>query len=107
MPGRRYNLDQRMEQVETVLRTMAQHGLEPEATAYTIARKIDMCPGGSLYTILSEMVARDRLKVRDVLHRPNVEKSLYSLPEGTYQIAVPEPETITINGKKFQKQKLF
>jgi len=107
MPGRRYNLDQRMKQIETVLHIMAEHGLEPEASAYTIAKKIDMNPGGSLYTILSEMVARGRLTVRDVMHRPNVEKTLYSLPEGTYEIAQPGPETITINGEKFQKQKLF
>lgn len=107
MPARRYNLDQRMTQVETVLRIMAQHGLRPEASAYTIAKKIDMYPGGSLYTILSEMVALGRLTVRDVQHRPNVEKTLYSLPEGTYEMTVEKGDTIKINGTEYKKQKLF
>lgn len=107
MPAKRYNLDKRMKQVETVLGIMAQHGKRPEASAYTIARLIDMYPGGSLYTILTEMVARGRLTVRDVQHRPNVEKSLYSLPDGTYEITVKNGDTIKINGTEYKKQRLF
>jgi len=106
MPATRYSREERYIMIETVLSIMAQHGKKPEATAYEIAKKIDMYPGGSLYTILSEMVAAGRLTVRDVNHRPNVEKSLYALPEGTYTL--PETEdVIVINGVEYKKGRLF
>lgn len=103
MPAKRYSLEERYIMVETALSIMAQHGLKPEASAYTIAKKIDMYPGGSLYAILSGMVAQGRLTARDVQHRPNVEKTLYSLPEGSYRLPQLPLDTILINGNRYTK----
>lgn len=107
MPAHRYSREERFIMVETALAIMAQHGKKPEATAYTIGKKIDMYPGGNLYAILSEMVAQGRLTVRDVMHRPNVEKSLYSLPEGAYSMTIKDGDTIKINGTTYTKERLF
>lgn len=105
--NRRYTLEERMVMVETALSIMAQHGIKPEASAYTIAKKLDMYPGQRVYAILSEMVARGRLTVRDVQHRPNVEKTLYSLPEGSYKMPEVQDAIIKINGVEYVKERLF
>lgn len=105
--NRRYTRDERYIQVETALAIKAQHGEKPEATAYEIARKISMYPGKNVYVILSEMVALGRLTVRDVVHRPNMEKSLYSLPEGSYELPKVKNRAIKINGIEIIQEELF
>lgn len=105
--NRRYTKDERFRMIELALSVMAQKGIMPEATAYEIADKIQMYPGKNLYLLLSEMVTLGRLTKREVQHRPNKTKSLYSLPEGTYTLPAGSGDTITINGVEYERKRLL
>lgn len=102
--GRRYTLEERCVMVETALAIMAQKGSKPEATAYTIAKRLDMSACKRVYDILSEMVAQGRLTTREVAHRPNVQKKLYALPEGSYKLPKVQNRVIKINGVEYQER---
>lgn len=107
MPGHRYTLEERKSMVEIALAVMVQHGLKPEATAYTIAKKLDMFPGKRVYDILKSMVEEERLQEREVMHRPNKTKKIYSLPEGSYAMPKAQNRTIKINGAEYTERRLL
>jgi len=97
MPNAYYNREDRKDQIVLALISLIDQGKPPEATAYKIAKLIDMATSSHLYSILSDMVAENRLKVRDERKGELMEHSIYSLPEGSYQM--PKRE-ILINGKR-------
>lgn len=104
MKGRRFDREKRVIMIVKALEQLAAEGKKPEATAYTIGKAIGMNPGGNLYAILSEMVTTGRLTARDVVHRPHVEKTLYALPEGTYELPEKQQSTIVINGQVYERE---
>lgn len=84
-----------------------QHDKPPEGTAYKIARLVDMSVSPNLYSILSDMVAEGRLTARDERNGRNTERTVYSLPEGSYRTTPAGREiTVRIGGKVYQEKLL-
>jgi len=101
MPNSYYNREDRKDQIVLALISLMDEGKQPEATAYKIAHLIDMACSSHLYSILSDMCAEGRLNVRDEKKGQYMEKSVYSLPSGSY--SMPKRE-IVINGKRLAIQ---
>jgi len=99
---RAYRREERERQVIQTLAIKAQHNDAPEATCYQIAKSLGMSRSSHLDAILKGMVSLGLLSVREVQHRPNKIKSIYSLPEGSYEL--PQQsffEMIKINGREY------
>lgn len=104
MPNSRYTREERKEMIVLALTIMAQHGLKPEATAYTIARKLDMNPSMHLYGLLSDMVAEARLSIRWESLGARGSRTWYRLPEGSYEMPSEERTiNLKIRGKLYQE----
>lgn len=80
MVQRQYTRADRMDMIIHALSALAQDGQRPEATAYKIARMIDMRVSMHLYSILSDMVAQGRLTARDEVIENRCERTFYQLP---------------------------
>jgi len=104
MPNRRFTREERKEQIILALVIMAQNDQFPEATAYTIARKLDMSPSWHFYTYLSELVAEGRLTTRQQSLGARGTRTFYALPEGSY-VRPEKGHTINLNirGKVYQE----
>ena len=101
MPRRAYSREERKEQVILVLSIRASKGLEPEGTAYTIAKLLDMTVQQRLYVILSEMVAEGRLTTRDERTPAGFERTFYRLPDGSYERPATQHQLVlNFNGKR-------
>jgi hypothetical protein len=91
---RQYNRADRMDMVVHALSALAQDGKKPEATAYKLARALDMAVSPHLYSILSDMVAQGRLNVRDEVITNRCERTFYQLPR-----SVKIRKMIILNGQ--------
>jgi hypothetical protein len=105
MPKKHLNREQREQAVMEVLLAMADEGLKPELTAYGLAKRMDIVVSQPLYAVLSDMVARGRLTVRDEVIVNRCERTWYSLPEGTYQLG--GTRTLRINGRVWSRRELL
>lgn len=86
MGYRAYSRAERKVQIVATLAIMVQHGKSPTATMYQIAKRLDIRPSTHLLKILAEMVAAGDLAVAQAYHRPNRNKGLYTLPDGSYSL---------------------
>lgn len=107
MPNKYYSRKERKDMVVLALLLQLQHDNPPEGTAYKIARLVDMSVSPNLYSILSDMVAEGRLTARDERNGRNTERTVYSLPEGSYRSPGEGREiTIKVGGKVYQEKLL-
>lgn len=107
MPAHRYTKEERKRQVILALSIKAQHGETPEATAYELAKKLDITPSGAFYDILAEMVANRELNTRFQKHRPNADKVIYILTDGEGKAVKVRDKTIRINGVDYVTEGLL
>ena len=97
-----YNRDERKVQVLAALAIKAQHGQPPKMTMYQIAKTLDMSPSTHLLNILKEMQSAGLLTCERQEHRPGVERMVWWLPKGSYQLPmeIKREIPITRNGRQ-------
>jgi hypothetical protein len=105
MPGNYVRRDDRKRHIIEKLQGMVKEGKTPEATAYKIARMLDIRPNWNLYSVLADMVADGKLNIRDEVLGNRCTRTFYLLPEGTY--TTEHSREIVINGKVWAIQKGF
>lgn len=105
MPNSYVKRDKRKSMIVEKLEQMAKDGNTPEATAYKLARLMDIAVNYNLYSVLAEMVTDGKLTVRDEEIVNRCTRTFYGLPEGTFTI--DRSREIVINGKLWAVQKGF
>lgn len=98
MPNRYFSREDRKQQIELALKIQAQNGVAFEATAYRVAKLVDMAVSANLYSLLSDMVAERRLTVRDEVIPNRCTRTFYALPQSVLNDATKRD--IVINGKR-------
>ncbi len=97
-----YSRDERKSQIISVFAIELQHHKEPKMTMYAMAKRLNMSPSNHLTKILKELVAGGLLECSQEIHRPGVNKSMWSLKQGTW--AYPQKQqrlvTVSMGGKK-------
>lgn len=98
MSTKAYSREERRAMIIQSFAIMVQHGQDPRCTATRMARKLGLEPSTHFRSIMTEMAQEGVLCVEKVAHRSNRDKSVYSLPEGSYQ-ELFHRRSIVINAK--------
>jgi len=91
-----YRRDERKVQIMAALAIKAQHGQQPKMTMYQLAKRLDMSPSTHLLNILKEMQSVGLLTCEREEHRSGIERLVWWLPGGSYQLPMEAAREIPI-----------
>jgi len=94
-----YSRTERKDQIKAVLAIRIQNGKSPQASMYDIAKSLDMSPSGHLMKILHEMCDSRELECMGRVHRPNMNKTMFALPFGSYELPKKAHRSIPVKVK--------